>query len=448
MLLRRRVVLLALVTMVVGLVVGAPVSTASAASTPMAHRMYVAVVDNLGAYPHGYSTDEEITRSVQAAGDYWVGELGGAIPSFDVVQLVHVNSAETGCNVAYSMIDAAESALPKEAFEKGAHVVVLTPSQCSIGPGQAGVAYRGARTLHAGGGIIGQMGARGTTIVAHELGHTLGLDHANLERCTSTARTCPSTEYGDLTSVMGFGPAGRPIPALGAVFRRRLGVEQKGEVKELTIPTTSTRTTTVRLRPRTDATGLRAVHVKDPADGKSYFVEYRPGIGRDAGAYDGVTGVGGGTTYVKGVVVTRADQDRSALQARRSGDQWFSAFAQGQTFTSTSRTMKVAVTATGTTATVRVTLSSLKKLASAAPTIVGTPKVGRRLTVRVGSWSPKPSFTYQWYFDGTAYPGATKSTFTPDSFVKGRRITVKVTGYRPGYVQKSRTSKATAAVTG
>ena len=448
MLLRRRVVLLALVTMVVGLVAGVPVGTASAASTPMAHRMYVAVVDNLGAYPQGYSTDEEMTRSVQAAGDYWVGELDGAIPSFDVVQpVVHVNSAETGCNVAYSMIDAAESALPKEAFEKGAHVVVLTPSQCSIGPTEAGVAYRGGQSLHAGGGLIAQMNDRGTVVVAHELGHTLGLNHANLERCTSTARTCPSTEYGDLTSVMGYGLRGS-IPALGAVFRRRLGVEQKGEVKELTIPTRSTRTTTVRLRPRTDATGLRAVHVKDPADGKSYFVEYRPGIGRDAGAYDGVTGVGGGTTYVKGVVVTRADQDRSALQARRSGDQWFSAFAQGQTFTSTSRTMKVAVTATGATATVRVTLSSLKKLTSAAPTIVGTPKVGRRLTVRVGTWRPKPSFTYQWYFDGTAYPGATKSTFTPDSFVKGRRITVKVTGYRPGYVQSTRTSRATAAVTG
>ena len=63
------------------------------------------------------------------------------------------------------------------------------------------------------------------------------------------------------------------------------------------------------------------------------------------------------------------------------------------------------------------------------------------------SWSPKPTtFKYQWYRNGTAIKGATKSSYKLTSADKGKTIKVKVTGAKAGYKTKSKTSKATRAV--
>ena len=74
------------------------------------------------------------------------------------------------------------------------------------------------------------------------------------------------------------------------------------------------------------------------------------------------------------------------------------------------------------------------------PTISGTAKVGSKLTAKVAAWSPSASFKYQWYSNGTAIAGATKSTYTPTRWQAGTRITVKVTGSRSGYLTVAKTS--------
>ena len=74
------------------------------------------------------------------------------------------------------------------------------------------------------------------------------------------------------------------------------------------------------------------------------------------------------------------------------------------------------------------------------PTISGTLKSGHTIAVKVGTWSPTPTKTYQWYRNGKAIPGATKSTYKLTSSDKGKKITVKVTAKRTGYLTVTKTS--------
>jgi hypothetical protein len=81
-----------------------------------------------------------------------------------------------------------------------------------------------------------------------------------------------------------------------------------------------------------------------------------------------------------------------------------------------------------------------------APTISGTVKVGKVLTAKVLTWSPKASFSYQWLRNGTAITGATTSKYTLSGADYKARISVKLTGTRSGYTATSKVSKATKSV--
>lgn len=85
---------------------------------------------------------------------------------------------------------------------------------------------------------------------------------------------------------------------------------------------------------------------------------------------------------------------------------------------------------------------------TSAPRISGTVRVGSTLKVSSkGTWSPAPkSWKYQWKANGTAIKGATRSSFRLTSAQHGKKITVTVSGVRPGYATKSRTSAATTKV--
>jgi hypothetical protein len=81
------------------------------------------------------------------------------------------------------------------------------------------------------------------------------------------------------------------------------------------------------------------------------------------------------------------------------------------------------------------------------PTITGTAKVGRTLTVSRGTWSPTPSsVTYVWKADGVTISTRTTSKFVVPASARGKRLTVTVTGSLAGYTKKSVTSAATVTV--
>ncbi len=125
---------------------------------------------------------------------------------------------------------------------------------------------------------------------------------------------------------------------------------------------------------------------------------------------------------------------------------------------------------------------SAPAIVPATPTISGLPKVGRALVSSTGTWSPTGlTFTRQWYANGSAIAGATKvgnkltakpGTWGPGTVAKsyrwyangkaikgaksktlklkqaqvGKRITVRATGTKLGYVKAARVSKPTKKV--
>lgn len=90
--------------------------------------------------------------------------------------------------------------------------------------------------------------------------------------------------------------------------------------------------------------------------------------------------------------------------------------------------------------------SATTPLRTTPPIVTGTAAVGSTLGSRVTGWTPGPRLTYRWYRDGRAIPGATHDHYRVTAADRGRRLTVTVTGERPGYTTTAATSGPTAAV--
>ncbi|MDQ3157499.1 MAG: fibronectin type III domain-containing protein [Actinomycetota bacterium] len=89
-------------------------------------------------------------------------------------------------------------------------------------------------------------------------------------------------------------------------------------------------------------------------------------------------------------------------------------------------------------------------VSNSVPPSIGTAAVvGQTLTALKGTWAPATgvTFAYQWLADGAEIDGATSSTFTPTASQTGKKISVKVTGSKPGLTSLDKTSAETSAVT-
>lgn len=131
--------------------------------------------------------------------------------------------------------------------------------------------------------------------------------------------------------------------------------------------------------------------------------------------------------------------------------------ATGKTFVPTAEQLgkPLTVSMTGTRSgytTLTVTSKAIKVApgtlsATIAPKITGTAQVDQTLTASTGTWSPSGStYAYQWLVDGTAVPGATRSTFLLSPEAVGAKVTVKITAARSGYAKVAASSAATGAV--
>jgi hypothetical protein len=98
-------------------------------------------------------------------------------------------------------------------------------------------------------------------------------------------------------------------------------------------------------------------------------------------------------------------------------------------------------------ATVTLTKPAPATIAPRAVKIAGTARVGRTLSARTSPWSPGPvKLSYTWYRNGKKISGQTKRTYKLRTADRGKRITVRVTGTRPGFTTISRLSGKTAKV--
>lgn len=81
------------------------------------------------------------------------------------------------------------------------------------------------------------------------------------------------------------------------------------------------------------------------------------------------------------------------------------------------------------------------------PAVSGPAKVGATLTVHPGNWQPQPvTLSYQWYRSGQPIQGATGSTYKLVDADAGQRVSVAVTGSKPGYATVTETSHQTGVV--
>ncbi len=94
----------------------------------------------------------------------------------------------------------------------------------------------------------------------------------------------------------------------------------------------------------------------------------------------------------------------------------------------------------------RESATSVKVATTGTPVVSGTAAVGRKLTANPGLWTSGTTFTYRWLADGKSISKATKPSYTLTAAEKGKRITVSVTGSKPGHATVAKTSKPTATV--
>jgi len=80
--------------------------------------------------------------------------------------------------------------------------------------------------------------------------------------------------------------------------------------------------------------------------------------------------------------------------------------------------------------------------------ITGNATVGTTLTANAGDWSPKPTFSYQWYANGVAIrTNGTKPRYVIVGALVGKVITVAITAHKDGYPTTTITAPGTPKVT-
>lgn len=225
------------------------------------------------------------TAALQAAADgtaaYWERQSAGRVDVQQSVRAPQVVAQPAGCDVS-AIMRAALAANPGLTPSATTHVAVHYPAIASCG-------FAGRATIN--GGNIWLNGATQPYVLAHELGHNLGLGHANTLTCTAGAArvplaalsSCSVTEYGDDADVMGQGRNAMNPGNISTGFAQHLGWATVAD------PGTVTSATTLELAPLASTAALRGVRLQSSVG--PVFADYRPAAGPDALHQPGWAGV-------------------------------------------------------------------------------------------------------------------------------------------------------------
>ncbi|MEJ5866963.1 Ig-like domain repeat protein [Pseudokineococcus sp. 5B2Z-1] len=257
----------------------APPPTAAAAAPA---RPVTVVVADMGAGTETAPTDADLATMVQRASDYWSEQSAGRV-TFTLAKAPTYYATTRSCSDLWGLWSEAGQ---RAGYVDGArtHLVLVLVGEdgkgCGYGVGTVG---RGVDD----GGLSALANASDLSLVTHELGHNLSLEHANAVECTSAPRQdfagdaaqapCGVREYGDAIDVMASSD-GYP-GSLAAMSRATLGFLDAGERSTVSAVGTSL----VELAPVSGAarTGVKDLTVTDPRTGVAYRLENRQATGRD-----------------------------------------------------------------------------------------------------------------------------------------------------------------------
>lgn len=313
---------------VVAVCLGAGIVRTSQARTRPARPVDLALVLPRGIHDAGELTPEAVRAQLAAASSYWSEQTRGAV-RFEVSATVGWYRSAHPCADGKALW-AQAAAHFRGSGDQGRHLVLVVPATraatagCGYGfgtQGQPNVSDLAGGSASGGGTVF--ITNTVPSLLAHELGHNLGLDHASSVTCAGVqdgrylagrwAEGCAVREYDNLFDVMGYSSSGYGQGNLSVVHLDHLGLDPTA-IRALDAGTSS-----VAIPPLSnlDAAG-RGVKLVDPA-GAVYYLEYRTATGRDAtppvrvgGApaakdYDRALPVGGLFTSASGQVSVRLD---------------------------------------------------------------------------------------------------------------------------------------------
>ena len=260
------------------------ISTPADAAISSVHQVYVALV-----LPAGLTADRSLNQAsaramVARVSQYWSSQTADKV-SFITAQVLPTYRSSYSCTGTdedtYNMWQEALAMMP-DAYGPGKHLVLVAPSTAT------------SRDCYYGLGTIGAIEAEGNevfvsglnqSLLAHELGHNLGLYHSNSLRCRGTQDMqvvesgfpgCQANEYDDLFDVMGYSGTNFGEGNLNAVHLDGMNLLPNAVRK---IPANSG-VTTARITPLSTTADNRTLKITDPS-GANYFVEYRVNSGLD-----------------------------------------------------------------------------------------------------------------------------------------------------------------------